>query len=92
VFISLLPGCGASPMKTSRISFCVATLILAVIHIFPDPGHPEHSGRWKFSKNMIVLNFTDGHDNTIALPLDSKGTPGTDEGGRPATNELVTAH
>jgi len=35
-------------------------------------------GRWKISGMTVIMEFGDGHTGTITLPLNSKGTSGTD--------------
>ncbi len=51
---------------------------------------PEGRGHWRFDDGggRIILTFADGHKDTISLPLDPKGTAGTDEFGKP-TNAVL---
>jgi len=57
---------------------------------FQTQGQAGEYGLWKFSGRTVVMSFQDGHKDTIKLPLDPKGTPGTDAPGNPITFTLVT--
>lgn len=57
---------------------------------FTTPGSADAGGHWKISNTTVILTFADGHKDTISLPLDPKGTPGTDKGGGPVKAVMVT--
>lgn len=57
---------------------------------FKTPGHGSESGVWKISDGMLVLTYPDGHNDTVTLPLNPKGTDASGKGGSPVTIMLVT--
>lgn len=54
----------------------------------PNGGPGNGDGHWKISKTTLVLAFDDGHENTMDLPLDPKGTHGVSETFEPLTYVL----
>ena len=46
-------------------------------------------GRWQITDTAVELTFEDGHKDTLALPLNAEGTPGTDAHGRPSKAVLL---
>lgn len=47
-------------------------------------------GRWSFGEGGVTLFFPDGHSDTLNLPIDPKGTTGSDNG-RPIAAVMVDA-
>ena len=58
---------------------------------FTTVGNGGEHGTWKFSNNMVVLTFPDGHHDTFMLPLDPKGTDGADRDGAPTSAAVEVA-
>ena len=58
---------------------------------FTTVDQPDIHGRWKISNNIVTLAFSDGHKDTLLLPLDPKKTAGVDAFGRPTTAVLAAA-
>ena len=55
---------------------------------FTTIDHPDEHGDWSISGDTITLTFADGHKDTISLPLNPKGTVGTDRVGGPTVAVL----
>jgi len=55
---------------------------------FKTLAYDKEHGQWRIAGNKIMLDFADGHHDTISLPLDPKGTPGTSRGGSVTTAVL----
>ncbi len=62
--------------------------VFAANGTFITPGDTGQGGRWKFEKNAISLNFTNGHVDWIFLPIGPKGTRGAAQNGEPVTLTL----
>ncbi len=83
----------SAPWKNSRDAGGFSTIrIFSRDGKFTTPSNAGETGRWKIAGNSIVLQFPNGHKDTITLPIKATGsTPGTNDHGEPTTWTLVGA-
>jgi hypothetical protein len=65
----------SAPWKMSA-SWWSVVRVFARGGTFTTLAMPKQTGRWKLTDKMIILTFADGHQDTLSLPLDPKGTNG----------------
>jgi hypothetical protein len=80
----------SGPWKNSNNSSDWSTIrIFSRNGKFTTPSAPNETGRWKIVGRTIVLEFPDGHKDTMSLPVKASGTPGKNNHGEPTTWTLV---